>query len=355
MDAALLIARFFLAAVFAVAGTAKLADLPGSRAALAGFGVPDRLAAPLGTLLPLAELAIAVLLLPAETATAAGIAALAMLVLFSIGITASMARGNAPECHCFGQLHSKPAGPRTLARNLILAAVAAFVVLAGASAQPGLREATGPLDAGTWAALGGALVLAVVLGAGIAALLSLLRRNGLLLLRVEALEAALVEHDIPIPDAPAPEMNGLPVGSAAPGFELPSIDGVITSLDTLLSGGRPALLVFTSPRCAPCEGLMPKVAAWQRELGEDLTVAVLADGDREENRAKLQAHGLRNVLIQEEMDVAGRYVARATPSALLVDADGRIASALAAGGDSISALVAESTGSYAKLEAVRVR
>ena len=98
---------------------------------------------------------------------------------------------------------------------------------------------------------------------------------------------------------------------------------------------------------------MPKVAAWQRELVAHLNVAVLADGDRDENQAKLQAHGLRNVLIQDESDVAGRYVARATPSALLVSADGRIASALAAGGDSISTLVAESTSAYAKLEVVR--
>ena len=353
MDAALVIARLLLAAVFAVAGTAKLADLPGSRAAVAGFGVPDRLAGALGTILPGSELAIAALLLPAETATAAGSAALALLVLFSIAITASMARGKAPECHCFGQLHSKPAGPQTLARNLALAVVAAFVAFAGAGAQPGIWEAAEQLEAGTWAVLGGGLALALVLASGVAALLSLLRRNGLLLLRVETLEAALTEHEIPIPDAPAPEVTGLPVGSAAPEFELPSIDGDAISLASLLSGGRPALLVFTSPRCAPCEGLMPKVAAWQRELVAHLNVAVLADGDRDENQAKLQAHGLRNVLIQDESDVAGRYVARATPSALLVSADGRIASALAAGGDSISTLVAESTSAYAKLEVVR--
>ena len=98
---------------------------------------------------------------------------------------------------------------------------------------------------------------------------------------------------------------------------------------------------------------MPKVAAWQRELVAQLNVAVLADGNRNENREKLQPHGLNNVLIQAETGVAERYVARATPSAILVSADGRIASALAAGADSISALVADSTSSQAKLEVVR--
>ena len=68
MDSMLLAARLLLAAVFAVAGVAKLVDLAGSRRAMRDFGLPDRLAAPLGTLLPLAELAAAVALVPARDA-----------------------------------------------------------------------------------------------------------------------------------------------------------------------------------------------------------------------------------------------------------------------------------------------
>ncbi len=64
MDLVLLVARLLLAAVFAVAGLAKLADLSGSRQAVRDFGLPSRLAAPLGTLLPLAELGVAVALVP---------------------------------------------------------------------------------------------------------------------------------------------------------------------------------------------------------------------------------------------------------------------------------------------------
>lgn len=137
MDEALLAARLLLAAVFAVAGAAKLADLAGSRAAVAGFGVPERLAGPIGTALPLAELATAVLLLPAATARAGATAALALLLAFSVGIAASIARGEAPDCHCFGQLHSEPVGPKALGRNFGLALVAGFLVVAGADAGPG--------------------------------------------------------------------------------------------------------------------------------------------------------------------------------------------------------------------------
>ena len=52
MSLALLIARLLLTAVFLVASLAKLADLAGSQQALRNFGVPTRLAMPLGLLLP---------------------------------------------------------------------------------------------------------------------------------------------------------------------------------------------------------------------------------------------------------------------------------------------------------------
>ena len=68
MTAALLAARLVLALVFVVAGLAKLAHHNGSRQAVADFGVPAVLAAPIGVLLPLAELVVAATLIPASTA-----------------------------------------------------------------------------------------------------------------------------------------------------------------------------------------------------------------------------------------------------------------------------------------------
>ncbi len=56
MASLVLLARLVLTVVFVVAGLAKLADRAGSRQALVNFGVPAALAAPGGTLLPLAEL-----------------------------------------------------------------------------------------------------------------------------------------------------------------------------------------------------------------------------------------------------------------------------------------------------------
>ena len=128
MHVALLIARVLLIAVFSVAGITKLADRAGSKQGLVDFGVPASLAVPLGVLLPLAELAVAVALIPASTAWWGAVGALVLLLLFVGGISANLARGRKPECHCFGQLHSEPAGWKTLVRNGVLAAVAGFVV-----------------------------------------------------------------------------------------------------------------------------------------------------------------------------------------------------------------------------------
>src|SRR5438270_103523 len=102
--------RLVLAAVFAVAGLAKLRDRDGTRTALAAFGAPAAAVPALSILLPLAELAVAGCLLvdPAVRPGAAG--ALLLLAVFSLAIAVSLAGGRTPDCHCFGQVHSAPIG-----------------------------------------------------------------------------------------------------------------------------------------------------------------------------------------------------------------------------------------------------
>src|SRR6266699_727526 len=128
MSLVLLLARLVLAFIFVVAGLAKLADLAGSRQALRNFGVPAALANPFGMLLPVAELAVAGALILPFSAWWAALGALALLLLFVVGIGYNLAHGRTPDCHCFGQLHSTPAGWPTLMRNLLLAAFAGFIV-----------------------------------------------------------------------------------------------------------------------------------------------------------------------------------------------------------------------------------
>jgi len=191
MDTVLLLARLFLAGVFALSGITKLADLDGSRRAVAGFGVPERIARPAGIALPIAELVLAILLLPVSTAWWAALGALLLLVGFIAGIGYNLRKGRTPDCHCFGKVHSEPIGPATLVRDGAFAAVAAIIVLfgrddAGASLTSWFGDLSGAEQALTIAT---ALLTAAV--AGLAwLLLQVVRQNGRLLLRLEALEAA---------------------------------------------------------------------------------------------------------------------------------------------------------------------
>ncbi|TMD43114.1 MAG: DoxX family membrane protein [Chloroflexi bacterium] len=86
MALVLLIARLLLAVVFLVAGLAKLADLAGSRQALRDFGLPAVLADPFGVLLPVAEMGVALALLPPISAWWGGLGSLILLLLFVAGI-----------------------------------------------------------------------------------------------------------------------------------------------------------------------------------------------------------------------------------------------------------------------------
>jgi methylamine dehydrogenase accessory protein MauD len=334
MTGLLLAVRLVLAAVFLVAGAAKLADRRGSREALVAFGLPERSSGPLAVLLPLVELAVAAALLPETTTWWGAAGALVLLVAFMLAIAVSLARGRTPDCHCFGQLHSAPAGPSTLIRNGVLAAAAMLVLIQGRhSVGPSAVAWVADVGAAGWAVLVGAALAIVTLMVVVSLLLALLRQNGRLVLRVEALEAKLA-HDA---------ADGLPVGASAPAFELRALGGPPLTLAELLAAQRPVLLVFTEPHCGPCAALIPEIAQWQDNHADHLTIAVVSRRDRGAKR-ELTKYGLRYVLLQKAREVSVAYGVAGTPSAVLIAADGTIASSPAAGADAIRRLVSDAVG-----------
>jgi peroxiredoxin/uncharacterized membrane protein YphA (DoxX/SURF4 family) len=349
MSFPLLLPRLFLAGVFAVAGLAKLADLTGSRQAMRDFGVPGKLADGFGLLLPLVELVVAVALVVPLTAWWGAVAALGLLLIFVAGIGYNLAQGRTPDCHCFGQLHSAPAGWSTLVRNLILTAIAGLVVSFGRNtAGPGAME----LFAQTTMTqrielLFGVVLLALVIGEGWL-ILQIMTQQGRLLLRMEALETRLGVA------APAQaHVMGLPVNSAAPAFELATLDGKTKELESLRKGGKPLVLLFTDPGCGPCTALLPEIAQWQRDHAGKISVALISRGTVEANRAKVTEPGVTNVLLQKDREIAESYQAHGTPSAVVVRQDGTIGSPLAQGADAIRALIATSVTATAAAVAPR--
>src|SRR5262245_286723 len=106
MSSALLAARLVLAAMFAIAAIAKLANRRSLTVTLREFGVREPMIGPLSIALPAAELVVAVLLVPASTAVAGAIAAIALLAMFSVVVARALARHERPDCNCFGRAYS---------------------------------------------------------------------------------------------------------------------------------------------------------------------------------------------------------------------------------------------------------
>lgn len=307
LGVALLVAQLLLAAVFALAGLSKLADLAGSRRALEAFGVPKRAVPGLGFVLPLAELAVAGVLLPSGTARAGAVGAVALLSAFTIAIVVNLVRGRTPECRCFGQVQSARVGWGTVGRNLALAGVAA-----GAAVGAGETYSLGV----AWTAAAGAAILLGALG--------------------------LVWRGSGRADERTVWGGGLPVGADAPEFELPALEGGTVTLAALRARGKPVLLVFGDVHCGPCVALAPEIARWQREHAAALTIGVIERGHDLAAREP-DALDRADVLLQTSDDVSRLYGAEGTPIAVLVDPRGKIASDLAPGVEEIRRLVASET------------
>jgi thiol-disulfide isomerase/thioredoxin len=338
VNAALLAARLVLAAVFCASGAAKIFDRTGTRATAAAFGVPAPLTGAVALTLPVAELVVAAALIPASSAALAGWAALALVAVFSAAVAVSLARGQRPDCHCFGQLTAAPIGWRTLARNAALAAVAAFIAIGGWPDGGTSLGAVGSTRAATAVAIG-ALALAVV--ADTALVLLLLGRYGAVLHRLDQLGGPGAADGAAADGAAAAGLGtptGLPVGTPAPPFEVAGADGQPLTLAGLLAAGRPLLLVFTDPNCGPCQSLLPDIAAWQAEQAQRFTAVLISRGSMAANAAKAGDCDPALLGVQRDREVAVAYAYAGTPSAVAIAADGRIVSQMAAGPDAVRAL-----------------
>jgi thiol-disulfide isomerase/thioredoxin len=99
------------------------------------------------------------------------------------------------------------------------------------------------------------------------------------------------------------------------------------------------MLLFTDPNCGPCNALLPEIGRWQQEHADKLTITLVSRSSAEENSAKSTEHGVGNVLLQEDWEVAQAFQVSGTPSALIVQPDGTIGSLVVGGSEAISALV----------------
>jgi peroxiredoxin len=312
-----LVLRLLLAGVFALAAVGKVLDLSGSRRALVDFGVPVRMAALLGTALPGVELLIAVALLVQPVARAGAGGALVLLLVF-VGVIARIVRaGGAPQCHCFGRVGSEPAGRSTLVRNLVLAAAAAVALAAGPGRS--LASLSGESVAVLLAALAAGLVMIV---------------GGMRLARGARVPGRGAGG---APGGASP--SGAERGRWAPEVWVLTLDGQRQPLSGVFGQGTPAVLLQVSPQCPPCHSLMRDVRRWRRTLVPSLTLITVSSGSVQANREFAHELAIDELLLSEGRTVAEAFGVGGTPSAVLIDSEGRIAGLPATGPPAIEALI----------------
>ncbi len=135
-------------------------------------------------------------------------------------------------------------------------------------------------------------------------------------------------------DAKSHLSSRLQIGETAPAFTLPGLSRHSISLADFR--GKQMLLIFWNPGCGFCQKMLPDLLDWEKDASErGLTLLVVSTGNINEN----QAMGLRSpVLLDETFTVGPTFGVHGTPMAVLVDAEGKIASEVAAGAPAVFTL-----------------
>jgi uncharacterized membrane protein YphA (DoxX/SURF4 family) len=329
----LLVARLLLAAVFAVAAAGKLVSPSRTVETLEEFGVPASLRGPVAIALPLAELAIAVGLLPAATAAWAALAGALLLAAFTAAVARTLTQGREVDCNCFGSLGPSRISRWTLARNVVLLALAVGIAVA-AQGDPGTSAVAwiGDLDTAALALLAGGVAIALA-ALNLAFFWQLMRQNGRLLNQLEALEAG-GGGTAAAPTGPQP-------GDLAPAFALPALGGGGLSLEGLLLPGRGLVVVVTDPGCGACDPLLPEIGRLQGDPETPVPLVMITRGEVDANLAKAREHGLEPVLVEEEYEVSRALGINGAPGAIRLDAEGRYLAKPSMGTERVGILLAE--------------
>jgi len=165
-------------------------------------------------------------------------------------------------------------------------------------------------------------------------LYQVVKQQGRILLRIDGLDRRFG------PAEPEPEPQGLAPGTPIPSFRLPDLDGQTVALEDYR--GRRVLLIYWGPECGFCELLAPELARLQGDLRvADVQLLLASRSDAPTNRRLADEAGLRCpiVLIDAEHPLAAHaFRQMGTPSAYLLDEQGKVARPLAVGVEAILAL-----------------
>lgn len=297
-DAPLTTAPLLLSLVLAASGVAKLVDRETVGEAFVSLrlpGVLTRLKAP--TLLPFAELMLALALLVTSGALAVVVAlvALAVFVAYLVVIVRALGFDEPVNCSCFGKLGLGTVDRFTAVRNAVLVALA-LVTLYDATRGRSVVSRCADFDGEAWAWL-----LAVLVGIVLTWLIAG-HRGG-----QEASAPSDAGDDYvrqPIPYAVLRTRE----------------DAGVTLREMAYS--NPVLLLLVSPHCGSCLPVIERARTWQHKH-ENLRTVIVLSGDPDKPTG-LQDEGDFDVMFDPSFEI-GRLFAGGNPTAVLLGADGMLA------------------------------
>lgn len=335
MELGLLTIRLVLFVILAVAGIAKLLDREGSEKAVAAFGTPEPFIKTFAVLIPIAELIFAFCLLFVTYSWIGAAGALLLMVTFIGGMLIQMIKGEAPDCHCFGQVHSEPVGPKSLIRNILIGILPVVLLISGRVDQGlPLGDSNGQIFSNVVLAL-----LVVVAIVSVSYILRLAKENALLNRRLELMEMLETGGTAIERDEAGDPTDSLPIGAPFPDFKLPDVSGKLVKFEHLLADPIPKLFLFVGPTCKPCKAMVDDFAKWRSEFQGKLRIVFVSKGSASENVERFGEDLSAGILLQKNMEFASELHIKWTPAAVLVGADGNIASHPAVGDLAIRDLI----------------
>jgi peroxiredoxin len=131
------------------------------------------------------------------------------------------------------------------------------------------------------------------------------------------------------PQAPIPVSKK--VGEVAPEVKLPGLQGNPVELEDFR--GEKTLVLFWNPGCGFCQQMLSDLKQWEANSAEDAPkLLVVSTGTEEANKEMDLASP---VVLDQQFAVGRAFGASGTPSAVLVDPQGRVASEVAVGGPAV--------------------
>jgi peroxiredoxin len=117
---------------------------------------------------------------------------------------------------------------------------------------------------------------------------------------------------------------GSDLGKLAPSFSLPDLEGnIVNSKDLLV---RDTLLLFWDPSCPHCQSMSEEIVKWEEKPPRRAPRLVFVSGGDEENVRAESRKFSSKFLYDSKYETGPLFGTNATPTAVLIDRDGRIAS-----------------------------